>query len=114
MDGIINFPLFVLSSFLLIAAPGPDFIYVLTRGISEGRKGGLMSALGISTGMLVHTMFAAFGLSAIIETSRIAFMVIKYVGAGYLIYIGLKMILTKKTMEKNKPDPKHKDQNIFR
>lgn len=92
MEGLINFPLFLISAMLIIIAPGPDFIYVTTRGISEGSKAGFLSALGISTGLLVHTLFAAFGLSAIIHASRIAYIIIKYIGAAYLVYIGLKIL----------------------
>jgi threonine/homoserine/homoserine lactone efflux protein len=95
MEGIINLSLFFLSSSIIIMAPGPDFIYVTTRGIADGNKAGILSALGVSVGLLIHTMFAAFGLSAIIQTSRIAYLIIKYVGAAYLIYIGFKAILTK-------------------
>ena len=95
MEGIINLPIFIISSFLIIIAPGPDFIYVTSRGISEGNRAGLMSALGISIGLLIHTLLAAFGLSAIIQASRIAYLVVKYIGAGYLIYLGVKMILSK-------------------
>jgi threonine/homoserine/homoserine lactone efflux protein len=95
MDGIINLPLFLLSSLLIVMAPGPDFVYVTTRGIAEGSKAGVLSAFGISTGLLIHTMFAAFGLSAIIQSSVLAYMIIKYLGAGYLIFLGIKALLNK-------------------
>jgi threonine/homoserine/homoserine lactone efflux protein len=95
MDGIINFQLFIISSIIIIIAPGPDFVYVTTRGISEGNKAGVISAFGISSGLLIHTLFAAFGLSAIIQASRIAYSIIKYLGAGYLIFIGIKAVFSK-------------------
>jgi threonine/homoserine/homoserine lactone efflux protein len=95
MDGIINLPLFLISSLLIVMAPGPDFVYVTTRGIAEGSKAGVLSAFGISTGLLVHTMFAAFGLSAIIQSSVLAYMIIKYLGAGYLIFLGIKALINK-------------------
>lgn len=114
MNGIINFQLFIISSIIIIVAPGPDFIYVTTRGISEGNKAGIISALGISAGLLVHTLFAAFGLSAIIQTSRIAYLVIKYLGAGYLIFIGIKAILSKNKLDEFKTDAVYKSDNIFK
>jgi threonine/homoserine/homoserine lactone efflux protein len=95
MDGIINLPLFIITSIIIIVAPGPDFIYVTTRGVSQGKRAGTISAFGISVGLLIHTLLAAFGLSAIIQTSRIAYIAIKYIGAGYLIYLGVKALITK-------------------
>lgn len=114
MDGIINFPLYFISCLIIIIAPGPDFIYVTTMGISEGNKAGVLSALGISTGLLIHTLFAAFGLSAIIQASRTAYVIIKYIGAGYLIYIGLKMLLKNNIINKEKIIIDARKKNIFR
>lgn len=85
-----NFALFMAASWALILAPGPDMLYVITRGVSQGRKAGLLSALGVTLGILVHTMFAAFGLAVILRTSAIAFLMVEYVGAGYLILLGYK------------------------
>jgi threonine/homoserine/homoserine lactone efflux protein len=99
MSGILNFQLFVISAIIIVMAPGPDFLYVTTRGISQGKKAGVLSALGISVGLLIHTILAAFGLSAIIQASRIAYLVIKYIGAAYLVYLGIKTILSKKQQE---------------
>jgi len=95
LEGIINLPLFIISSAILVIAPGPDFIYVTSRGISEGHKAGVLSALGISVGLLIHTLFAAFGLSALIQASSAAYLLIKFAGAGYLIYLGFKALITK-------------------
>lgn len=94
MHSLMEFLLFVLTASLMIMIPGPDFIYVTTRGISEGNKAGIVSALGLSVGLLVHTMLAAFGLSALIEASRTAYLLIKYVGAAYLTFLGVKMLLS--------------------
>ena len=90
-----NFSLFLAASWALIIAPGPDMLYVITRGISQGRKAGLLSALGVTLGILVHTIFAAFGLAVILQTSAVAFLIVKYVGAVYLIYLGLKTLKDK-------------------
>ena len=88
-----NLLLFVTASLALIVVPGPDMIYVLTRGVSQGRAAGLVSAFGVCCGILVHTAFAAVGLSAILAQSALAFSVVKYAGAAYLFYLGVKTIL---------------------
>ena len=114
MEGIINFQLFIISSIIIIIAPGPDFIYVTTRGISDGNKAGVISAIGISAGLLIHTLFAAFGLSAIIQASRIAYSIIKYLGAGYLIFIGIRAIISKNKIDEFKTDRTYNNGNIFK
>lgn len=102
MFGIINYKLFVLSAILLNLTPGSDTIYILGKGVSQGRKSAIISALGISTGCLVHTALAAFGLSKILAKSILAFNIIKWLGAAYLIYLGIKSIKSKGiVMEEN-------------
>lgn len=86
---------FLAASFLLWLTPGPDTMYILTRSISQGRRAGVMSALGIGSGLLIHTLLAAVGLSAILETSAWAFAVVKIAGATYLIYLGLQALRKK-------------------
>lgn len=83
---------FVPAALALILAPGPDTIYVLTRAIEQGRRIGISSAMGISTGVLVHTFAAVLGLSIILRKSALAFKVVKYVGAFYLVYLGLSTL----------------------
>jgi len=78
---------FVAASFLLWLTPGPDTMYILARSIAQGRRAGVMSALGIGSGLLVHTLLAAFGLSAILAASAWAFAAVKTAGAVYLIYL---------------------------
>jgi threonine/homoserine/homoserine lactone efflux protein len=112
LEGIINLPLFIISSAILVIAPGPDFIYVTSRGISEGHKAGVLSALGISVGLLIHTLFAAFGLSAIIQASSTAYILIKFAGAGYLIYLGIKALLRKDSL--NSKEIESKNGNVFK
>lgn len=85
-----RFALFVGACWALILAPGPDMLYVITRGMAHGRRAGILSALGVICGTLVHTTAAAFGLTLIFQTSAAAFMVVKYAGAVYLVYLGLK------------------------
>ncbi len=83
---------FLVASMALIITPGPDLIYVLTRGIEGGKTSGVVSAVGVTSGILVHTIGAAFGLAMLIQASPLAFLGIKIVGAAYLIYLGLCML----------------------
>jgi len=92
MFGITNFTAFVIAGILLNLTPGSDTMYVLGRSISQGKKAGIMSVFGISTGCLVHTVLAAFGLSFIIAQSDLVFNIIKYAGAIYLCFLGVRMI----------------------
>jgi threonine/homoserine/homoserine lactone efflux protein len=95
MLGIDNYHVFVLSAILLNITPGSDTMYILGRTISQGKSAGLMSVFGIVTGTFAHTLFAAFGLSVVLMQSALAFEVIKWAGAGYLIYLGIRSLLTK-------------------
>lgn len=88
-----NLLLFLTASLVVIVAPGPDNILVLTRGVSLGRRAALVSAAGASLGLVCHSVFAAVGLSALLAQSAAAFSVLKYVGAAYLIYLGIKALL---------------------
>ena len=96
-----KFLLFVGVAWALIIAPGPDMLYVITRGVTQGRKAGILSAIGVICGTLVHTTAAAFGLTLILQTSALAFMLIKYLGAIYLIYLGIKAWREKSTFRLN-------------
>lgn len=91
--GIVNLPLFMLAVFLLNVTPGPDTAYIVGRSVSQGRAAGLLSALGVSAGCCVHVLAVAFGLTALLAASTVAFTVIKVVGAAYLIYLGGRMLL---------------------
>ena len=93
-----NIALFLVASLALIATPGPDMIYVVTRGVAQGRRAALVSTCGVCSGLAVHTSFAAIGLSALLAQSAVAFSVVKYAGAAYLIYLGLKTFLSKKSL----------------
>ncbi len=98
MVGLQHYETFLLAAILLNITPGNDTIYILSRTIAQGRKAGIMSVLGIGTGSLVHTFFAAIGLSVIIAQSPVLFNIIKYAGAVYLFYIGVSMILSKSSV----------------
>lgn len=91
--GDTNLILFFTASLVVIVAPGPDNILVLTRGVTLGRKAALVSAAGASTGLVFHSLFAAAGLSALLKQSAVAYSVVKYVGAAYLIYLGVRALM---------------------
>ena len=97
--------LYSTGAIVIIMSPGPDFLFVITKGIAQGRKAGIYSAFGISVGLVVHTILAAMGLSALVQTSGIAFQTIKYIGAAYLIYLGIKLIIDRNnSIQYNSPD----------
>jgi len=99
MFGIINFETFLIAGIILNLTPGADTMYILGRSISQGKKAGILSALGISTGAVFHIVFAALGLSIILTKSALAFEVVKYIGAAYLIFLGVKSIATKSNIK---------------
>ncbi len=87
--------IFFASNLALCLSPGPDLIYILSRSITQGTKVGVASALGVCSGALVHVLAAAFGVSALLATSAMAFAIVKYVGAAYLLYLGIKALRSK-------------------
>ncbi|WP_257757045.1 LysE family translocator [Burkholderia glumae] len=95
MLGITHFGFFLLAVFLLNVTPGPDTAYIIGRSVAQGRGAGLVSAAGIATGCGIHSLACAFGLTALIAASPAAFTVIKFAGAAYLIYLGVRLALTK-------------------
>ncbi|MDE1181399.1 LysE family translocator [Paraburkholderia sp.] len=95
MFGITHFGFFIVAVFLLNLTPGPDTAYIVGRSVAQGRGAGLMSSLGISAGCCVHSLACAFGLTALLAASVTAFTVIKFVGAFYLIYLGVRLIFAK-------------------
>ena len=83
------------ASLALIIVPGPAVVYIVTRSLSQGRGAGVVSMLGVQTGGLVHVLAAAVGLSALLASSATAFAVVKYAGAAYLVYLGLRTLLAR-------------------
>jgi threonine/homoserine/homoserine lactone efflux protein len=90
-----NYLLFVGASIILVLFSGPDMLYMLSRCIAQGRKAGLMAAIGFNLGGYAHLTAAVLGLSAILMTSSLAFTIVKWLGAAYLIYLGIVAILSK-------------------
>jgi threonine/homoserine/homoserine lactone efflux protein len=86
---------FLIAAFALNIAPGPDMLYVIGRSIGQGRKAGIVSSLGVFFGCWVHILAAAFGIAALLRSSPVAFNMVRYAGAAYLIYLGLKMLAQK-------------------
>jgi threonine/homoserine/homoserine lactone efflux protein len=89
--------LFAVTSAILAVTPGPDILYVITRGMTQGRKSAMAAAAGFSLGNITHTVFAVIGLSAVVMSSATIFTAIKLLGATYLIYIGWKTFTAKST-----------------
>ena len=95
MLGIHHYWLFIATAVLLIITPGQDTFFILGRSLSGGRTAGIAAALGVSAGTVIHTIAAALGLSALLATSPFAFTAVKFAGAAYLLYIGVRALLTR-------------------
>jgi threonine/homoserine/homoserine lactone efflux protein len=93
MPGSAPIAVFIVAALALNISPGPDMLYVISRSLEQGRRAGIVSALGIGAGTLVHTFVTAIGLSAILLSVPIAFEFVRYAGAAYLVYLGVRMLL---------------------
>jgi RhtB (resistance to homoserine/threonine) family protein len=93
--GIEHLGLFVLSGWLLNLTPGPDVLYIVSSALRSGVRAGIAAALGITAGCFVHIVAAGLGVSALMATSAMAFSVLKWVGAAYLLYVGVRLLLSK-------------------
>jgi threonine/homoserine/homoserine lactone efflux protein len=91
----INWALFLPTTLIMLLTPGPAVMYIIVRGINQGRRSALVSVFGIACGALVHVAAAVLGLSALMLASALAFSVVKYLGAAYLIYLGIRTLLTR-------------------
>jgi len=92
LDAIQGLPLFIAAGLLLNLTPGPDMLFIVGQAASHGRRAGVLAALGVGAGCLVHVMLAALGVSALIATSTLAFTVLKWLGAAYLVWVGVSML----------------------
>src|SRR5215204_139732 len=99
MPDLSTWGLFVLASLVLLLTPGPAVLYIVARSVQQGRTAGLVSVVGIHLGSIVHIIAAAVGLSALLVSSALAFAVMKYLGAAYLIWMGVRTLMAKA------PDP---------
>ena len=87
--------LFCFAAFILVITPGPNQLYIIARSASQGRKAGLLSVAGVHTGTLIHVIAASLGLSALLISSALAFNIVKYIGAAYMVYLGLRVWLSR-------------------
>lgn len=101
MPDINSLSIFITAAIIMLITPGPAVLYIVARSIEQGRLAGIVSALGIALGGLVHVTFAAFGLSIILVQSAFAFSTVKYIGAIYLIYLGIMKFLKKENSTDN-------------
>ena len=87
--------LFIVTSLVIIISPGQDMVLVMSRAISQGSRAGIITAAGVSIGLLGHTVLTAFGLGSLLQASDLLFNIMKYVGAAYLVYLGIRLIMSK-------------------
>lgn len=105
--------MFCVTVLPLIFTPGPDILYITTRGIAQGRRAALISTSGVCAGYLVHTMMAVVGLTAILYASEFLFNAVRYVGAAYLLYLGIKTLRSKAQFEIRENDQAHDPRWLF-
>jgi threonine/homoserine/homoserine lactone efflux protein len=96
---------FLIAAFMLNIAPGPDMLYVIGRSVGQGRKAGIVSSLGVFAGCWVHILAAALGIAALLRSSPLAFNVVRYAGAAYLVYLGIRMVLQKTDLSSRQLEP---------
>ncbi|ATQ42516.1 LysE family translocator [Caulobacter mirabilis] len=116
LPGAAALGLFVGAALVLLLIPGPAVLYVIGRSVEQGRTAGLVSILGIHAATLVHVAAAAFGLSALLASSALAFSIVKYAGAAYLIWMGLRKLFspTPSAADGAPPAPRHSRWRLFR
>ncbi|MBH0332908.1 homoserine lactone transporter [Brevibacillus brevis] len=106
MFGIVHYEAFLMTAIMLNLIPGSDTMYIITRSISQGKQAGILSVLGILTGSLIHTLLAAFGLSLLLAQSIVLFNIVKILGVAYLVYLGIRMLMTKESLAFDAADSK--------
>jgi threonine/homoserine/homoserine lactone efflux protein len=105
---------FMLASLALAVVPGPAVLYIVAQSVDQGRFAGLVSALGIGTGGLVHVVAATIGLSSLLASSATAFTIVKYAGAAYLIVLGVRRLLTREQVDDESARPPRARRRIYR
>jgi threonine/homoserine/homoserine lactone efflux protein len=105
---------FAAAALALLVIPGPAVLYIVTQSMQQGRKAGLVSMLGVQTGGLVHVLAAALGLSALLVSSAVAFNVVKFAGAAYLIFLGVKKLLSRERFETTSERPPRRLDRLYR
>jgi len=105
--------LFVIAASVLLITPGPAVLYIVTRSIDPGRMAGIVSVLGIAAGTLFHFAAAAFGISALLVSSALAFNLVKYAGAAYLVYLGIRKLIVRDELQPQEVKKNKKLSRIF-
>jgi threonine/homoserine/homoserine lactone efflux protein len=106
MPDATTFAVFALACLAFLAIPGPSVFYIVTRSLVQGRRAGVTSMLGVQVGGLVHVVAAAFGVSALIASSAAAFTVVKYAGAAYLVFLGVRKLMARDAGEEIELEPR--------
>ena len=114
MFSLTDLPVFLLAALVLLLTPGPAVLYIVARSADQGRLAGLVSVLSIETGNFVHVLAAAFGLSLILVSSALAFSIVRYLGAAYLIYLGVRRLLTREPAHQPTTFQRQSLRRIFR
>lgn len=113
MPELNNLVLFIAAGLTLNITPGPDMMFVITRSVTESTRSGVISSLGIAAGSVFHTLAVALGLSALLIAVPAAYEIIKYTGAAYLVYLGLKMLLGKQSLKLDEDKKPVKLHSVF-
>ncbi|MEE4000955.1 LysE family translocator [Tenacibaculum sp. FZY0031] len=113
--GIENFIAFFVATLLFVLTPGIETVFLINKSISQGRRSGVYTSFGLNTGALVHTLFGALGLSIMVAKSALFFALIKYLGAAYLVYLGVAKVMSKKGLitETNEEQKKNSAKSSF-
>ena len=114
MFSLPNLSIFLLAALILLLTPGPAVLYIVARSLDQGRLAGFVSVLSIEVGNFVHVLAATLGLSAILFSSALAFSIVKYLGAAYLIYLGVRRLLARETAHQEATFQRQSLRRIFR
>jgi len=114
MFSLPNLTIFLLAALILLLTPGPAVLYIVARSLDQGRLAGFVSVLSIEVGNFVHVLAATLGLSAILVSSALAFSIVKYLGAAYLIYLGVRRLLARETAHQPATFQRQSLRRIFR
>jgi Putative threonine efflux protein len=113
MPDIATLAVFAVATLAVLAVPGPAVIYIVTRSVAQGRSAGLLSVAGIHAGSVVHVIAAAVGVSALLAASATAFTIVKYLGAAYLIWLGVRKLLSRPADPEDGPAPPASRRRVF-
>jgi len=104
---------FLVAALVLLVTPGPAVLYIVTRSIDQGRRAGLMSVFGVAMGSMIHVAAAALGLSALLASSAVAFNSVRYVGAAYLVFLGVRKFLSRDELSESPAERQRSSGRIF-